>query len=215
MIRISPSIVSAPMNCLQATLSLLEVSGADMLHFDLEDGSFVPVMNLGTKIIAGLRPLTQLPFDVHLMMVNPEWLIPELAQMGVQRVSVHYEACEYPRRTLGLIHQHGMEAGLAFNPKTQIPQLDFCRPFLSFMVVLTTEPEATDCSYLPGVLDKVRVGKERPDLQGIEWVVDGGVSAENAAEIARAGADVLVVGRGVFQNGEVGENIRAIRTAAG
>ncbi|HHY87739.1 MAG TPA: ribulose-phosphate 3-epimerase [Chloroflexi bacterium] len=213
MVLLSPSLVSAPLTCLKETVSRLEEAGADMLHFDLEDGSFVPVMNLGTRLIEELRPLTRLPFDVHLMMVNPEWLIPELARMGVQRVSVHYEACEYPRRTLGLIAQHGMQPGLAFNPKTPLPEMGYLRPFLSFVLVLTTEPEAGHCAYLPEVLEKVRAGRAQAGLEGVQWQVDGGITAANAAEVIRAGADILVSGRGVF-HGDIRENIRAIKAAA-
>jgi ribulose-phosphate 3-epimerase len=213
MIRIAPSLVSAPFANLGEALALLEEGGADLLHFDLEDGCFVPVMNLGTRIIQELRPLTSLPFDVHLMVQNPEWLLPELAKMGVQRLSVHFEACPYPRRTLGLIAEHGMQAGLAFNPKTELPDLAFCRPFLSFILLLTTEPEAGDCSYLLSVLSKLRRGKQLAELRGVEWAVDGGVTPENAREVVQAGADILISGRGVFKDGEIGRNIARMKLA--
>ena len=214
MVRLSPSLASAPLACLVETVGLLEEAGADLLHFDLEDGNFVPVMNLGTRLIQEMRPLTRLPFEVHLMMVNPEWIIPQLARLGVQRISVHSEACPYPRRTLGLIASHGIQAGLAFNPKTDIPPLDYCRPFLSFILLLTTEPEAETCAYLPQVLDKLRASRLRPDLAGVEWSVDGGITANNAAEVVQAGANILVSGRSVFQDGSIGENLRSLRQAA-
>ncbi len=101
MIKIAPSLVSAPMTRLAETVKDLEKAGADILHFDLEDGNFVPVMSLGVNIIKALRPLTGLPFDVHLMINNPEWIIPNLSEIGVEMVSVHYEACPYPRRHMG------------------------------------------------------------------------------------------------------------------
>jgi ribulose-phosphate 3-epimerase len=214
MVLISPSLVSAPLTRLVETVALLEEAGADLLHFDLEDGSFVPLMNLGTRLIEEIRPLTDLPFDVHLMMVNPEWLIPLLASMGAQRVSVHFEACPYPRRTLGSITKCGMQAGLAFNPKTEVPPLGFCLPFLSFLLLLSTEPEVETSTYLPQVLDKLRAARRRPELHGVELVVDGGVTASNAGEIIQAGADILVSGRGIFQDGKFAENIRRLRQAA-
>jgi len=148
------------------------------------------------------------------MMEDPEWILPELSRHGVNRVSVHFEACPYPRRTLGLIAQYGMQAGLAFNPKTNLPGLDFCQPFLSFVVILTTEPEVEVCSFLPSVLDKVRAGKAQPGLAGVEWVVDGGITIENAGEAARAGADVLVSGRGIFAGGDVLNNIQRMKGGA-
>jgi ribulose-phosphate 3-epimerase len=214
MIRIAPSIVSAPFTNLQETIRALEAARADIIHFDIEDGRFVPVMNLGTRIIQELRPLTHLPFDVHLMIMDPEWIIPELARCGANSVSVHYEACPYPRRTLGLIARHGMKAGLAFNPKTALPALSHCRPFLSYVVILTTEPEDQHCTYLPSVLSKVREGKPQEVLAGVEWMVDGGITLENAGEAACAGADILVSGRGIFGAGALHESIQRLKAAA-
>lgn len=212
MIKISPSIISADLADLRATLRALENGGADMIHFDLEDGSFVPALGLGARIIQAARPLTGLPFDVHLMVQNPEWLIPELAGFGANRVAVHYEACPYPRRMLGLITGLGMQAGLAFNPATPVPPLQFCRPFLSFVVVLTTEPEGKGCpSFLPSVLAQVTQGRAQAGLEGVEWAVDGGVTPENARQVCQAGAQVLVAGRGVFQGGTIAENIAGLR----
>jgi ribulose-phosphate 3-epimerase len=215
MVQIAPSIVSAPLTNLQEIVAVLEDSQVDMIHFDLEDGCFVPVMNLGTRVIQDLRPLTKLPFDVHLMMLNPEWIIPDLAKHGVNRTSVHYEACPYPRRTLGIIAQYGMQAGLAFNPKTSLPPLQFCRPFLSFVVILTTEPETGEAKYLPSVLGKIAAGKSQPGLDELEWVVDGGITAENVNEVVEAGADIVVSGRGIFQGRSVQENVRRMKAVAG
>lgn len=212
-IRIAPSIASGPLTCLEKTIHDLETSGSSIIHFDIEDGSFVPVMNLGIKVIGELRPLTKLPFDIHLMMKDPEWLIPELAVMGADMVSVHFEACPYPRRTLRLIVEQGMQAGLAFNPSTSIPDLKFCLPYLSFIVVLTTEPEERGCPFLPSVLDKITDAKKRSELKNLTWVADGDISEKNAKVVADAGADVLVVGRGIFKEGEISKNILDIKTA--
>ena len=212
-IKIAPSIASGPLTCLEKTIHDLESAGSSIIHFDIEDGNFVPVMNLGIKVIGELRPLTKLPFDVHLMMVDPEWLIPELAAMGANSVSVHFEACPYPRRTLRLIAEHGLQAGLAFNPSTSIPDLEFCLPYLSYIVILTTEPEEKDCPFLPSVVDKIIKGKQNPILSQLIWVVDGAISSINAKEVVSAGADVLVVGRGVFKDGRIPENIFDIKRA--
>ena len=210
-IEIAPSIASGPLVNLQETILELERAGASMLHFDIEDGSFVPEMNIGIKVIGELRPLSNLPFDVHLMVNNPEWLIPELALMGADQVSVHYEACPYPRRILRLIVDAGMRAGLAFNPKTPIPDLEYCLPYLSFVVVLTTEPEHEDCPFLPDVLRKITDGKRQPELDGVSWVADGDISAENVSRAVAAGADRLVIGRGIFRDGRMSENMAEIQ----
>lgn len=213
-LRIAPSLASAPTPHLSRVIADLETAGADYIHFDVEDGSFTPVMTLGTKIIADLRPLTRLPFDVHLMMVNPEWILPDLAAYGANRISVHYEACPYPRRVLRQIVSLGAQAGLAFNPATPIPDLSYLAPYLSFIVVLTTEPEMSDCPFLPEVLEKVREGKQAAGQGRCEWVVDGGVDAENISQIRRAAADTVVVGRAVFKDGKIAENMAALRAAA-
>lgn len=210
-VRISPSLASAPMDRLGQVINDLEASSADYIHFDIEDGSFVPVMTLGTKLIQDLRKFTRLPFDVHLMMANPEWILPELIDSGANRVSVHYEACPYPRRVLRQIVSLGANAGIAFNPATPIPDLTYLMPYLSFVVVLTTEPEIPDCPYLPEVLDKVREGGQARGLEGIEWVVDGGIDAGNLSQIVDAGADTVVIGRGVFKNDKISENMTALR----
>ena len=209
--RILPSLASAPLLHLAQTVKELESAGVDGLHFDVEDGTFVPCMTLGTRLISELRLCTPLPFDVHLMMVNPEWLLPELASIGVDRISVHYEACAYPRRVLRQIASFGIAAGLAFNPVTPISDLRYLAPYLSYILILSTEPEVADTPYLPQVLEKLRSGKAEPALQNVEWVVDGGVRAENIEEIRHAGADTVVVGRGVFNDQPIGANVSALR----
>ena len=214
-IKISPSLASAPTERLGEAVRVLDEAGADYIHFDVEDGAFVPVMTLGTKIIGDLRPYSDLPFDVHLMVKNPEWLLPEIIADGADRVSVHLEACTYPRRVLRKIVELGATAGLAVNPKTPLPDLTFLQPYLSFLVILTTEPEGPDCPFLLPVLEKVRRGKEDPYLKDMEWVVDGGVNADNIAEVAQAGADTVVVGRGAFQDDDVKHNLRNLRKKAG
>lgn len=181
-----------------------------MLHFDVEDGVFVPVMTLGTKIVKDLRPLTDLPFDVHLMMVNPEWIVPQLVTDGADRITVHYEACPYPRRTLGWIVEHGAQAGLAFNPATPLPDLAYLKPYLSIINILTTEPETAGAPFLPSVLDKVRRGKQA--MPDVEWIVDGGVAVDNVQSVGEAGADTVVVGRFVFAGTDPSANVRALRS---
>ena len=211
MVKISPSIASASFLDLVNTVKKLEAGGADYLHFDIEDGSFVREMRLGVKIIQDLRAVTTLPFDVHLMMVDPEWIIPVLSKIGIEMLSVHYEATEYPRRVLGMIHNAGMQAGLAFNPKTPIGDLSIYFPYLQFVNVLTTEPEVKDCTYLPQMLEKVRRIKANKITQGLVCEVDGGFSPENIGDAAAAGAGIVVAGRGIFMDGKIEENIRKMK----
>jgi ribulose-phosphate 3-epimerase len=210
-VRISPSLAAAPLDRLGQVVIELETAGANYIHFDIEDGSFVPMMTLGTKMISDLRRITRLPFDVHLMMVNPEWILPEVVRFGANRVAVHYEACPYPRRVLRQIVSLGAIAGLAFNPATPVPDLAYLLPYLSFIVILTTEPEIPDCPFLPEVLEKVRDGKQAKGLESIEWVVDGGLNTENLAQVIAAGTDTVVIGRSVFKDGKIRENMTALR----
>jgi len=213
MVKIAPSIASGPLTNLAGTLKELEQAGASVIHFDVEDGSFVREMNLGIKVIKELRPLTNLPFDVHLMVNDPEWLIPVLADMGVSTLSVHYEACPYPRRTLQLISKHNMQAGLAFNPATPIPDLAYCLPYLSFVLVLSTEPEVDHPAHLPAMVDKLKAAKSGQDLDQVFWVIDGGIDARNAVRAVKAGADMLIIGRGIYIDGNIHHNIRDIQSA--
>lgn len=214
-LQIGSSLAAAPLARLGEAVKELERAGVDYLHFDVEDGSFTPVMTLGTKLIADLRPLTSLPFDVHLMMVDPEWIVPDLVAYGADRISVHYEACPYPRRVLRKIVSSGAQAGLALNPATPLPELTYLSPYLTFVVILTTEPEVPDCPFLPGVLEKVRAGKRSRGLENVTWVVDGGITPATISQAAAAEADSVVVGRAVFLDGKITENIAALRSAAG
>jgi len=212
-LKVSPSIVSAPITNLKNTVEALEEAKADYLHFDIEDGSFVPEINLGVKIIKELRVLTKLPFEVHLMMNNPEWLLPKLADYGANLVSVHYEACPYPRRTLRIIKELGLNAGLAFNPKSPLPDLDYFHPYLDYVLILSTEPESGHCTFLPNVLEKVTIGKQRC-CYDLEWFVDGGITSDNVSLVVQAGADVIVSGRGVFSQGNLEQNIRLLKSGS-
>jgi len=212
-IRIATSLAASSQLNLKQTVEDLEKAGADIIHFDIEDGNFLPVMTLGIRIIKDLRPLTKLPFDVHLMMNSPEWLIPELKEMGADMVSVHYEACPYPRRTLGIIHETGMQAGLAFNPATPLPSLQQYLPFLSFVLILTTEPEVRTATYLPSVLEKVIEGKKQSGLNNVKWEVDGGFVVDNILDAKRAGVDIIVSGRGVFADNKIEQNLKLLHDA--
>ncbi len=144
-------------------------------------------------------------------MVDPEWIIPVLSKIGIEMFSVHYEATEYPRRVLGIIHDAGMQAGLAFNPKTPIGDLSIYFPYLQFVNILTTEPEVNNCTYLPQVLEKVRQIKANKTTQELVCEVDGGFTPENIGDAVSAGADIVVAGRGIFMNGNIEENIRKMK----
>lgn len=209
--KIAASLVSAPLLDLRKTISELEDSGVDYLHFDLEDGVFVPEMNLGVKLIEEIRSITSLPFDVHLMMVNPEWIIPRLAGIGIDMLSFHYEATHYPRRVLRMVSDYGIKAGLAFNPKTVIPELNIYIPYIRFINILTTEPEINGGIFLPDVMGKIDQVKMMNKYENILVEVDGGMTIENSKLAVEKGVDVLVSGRGLFSEGNLRDNIFSMK----
>lgn len=209
MIKISPSLVSISILNIADTIKRLEKIKIDYLHFDIEDGYFVREMNLGIKIIKDIRKFTTLPLDVHLMMVDPEWIIPELAKIGVNMLSFHFEATHYPRRVLKMIDKFGIHPGLAFNPKTSIPDLKQYNPYLHFVNVLTTEPELGGGVFLPDVLKKITFIKE--NFNDLECEVDGGITLDNYQEVINVGTDIIVSGRGIFSNANFEENIDQFR----
>ncbi len=215
--QLAPSLASAPLSHLAEVVAELETAGVDALHFDIEDGHFVPLMTLGTRLIGELRPLTRLPFDTHLMVSNPEEIVPLVAEAGSDSISVHYEVCQYPRRTLRQIRALGRRAGMAFNPKTPLPPLDYLLPHLDFVVILTTEPEFPDCPFLPEILDKVRAAADfaRARHPSLGIVADGGIDARNVRQVVEAGATMIVAGRGVFSGGRIAENVQRMRAATG
>lgn len=213
--EIAPSIVSAPLLGLNDTLAGLRSAGVEKLHIDIEDGHFVPVMNLGTRFIEGLRGLGFF-LDVHLMVSNPEEIIPLVARLGADAISFHLEASAYPRRHLAAIRARGAQAGLALNPKTPLPDLDYLADRLDSLLILTTEPEDPDSPFVPAVLNKVAAARAwaAQAAPGLPIVADGGVAAANLAAVLAAGASGVVVGRALFAGPSPQATIDELRKAA-
>jgi ribulose-phosphate 3-epimerase len=209
-VRLSASLAAACLPELKEVVPLLSFLGIEMLHFDVEDGHFVPSLTLGTKIIADLRSRSQLPFDVHLSVSQPERFIPDILQMGANRVAVHWEACDYPMRTLGMIREGGALCGLAFNPKTPIPELRYLIPILDYVMVLSTEPDIQYAGFIPEMVKKISKNKPIYAGTGLEWVIDGGIQPGNASLAVEHGADILVVGRSIFKDGDIEKNVHAL-----
>ena len=210
--KIGPSLAAAPLGNLNSLVRELEEAEIDYLHFDLEDGVFTPVMTLGTRIIAELRPRTNLPFDVHLMMVNPEWILEELAACGADRITVHMEACPYPRRVLKQIKNLGLKSGIAFNPATLLTDLNLVHDLIDQIILLSTEPEFPNCPFIPAVLNKISELDKLSFRDKFECMIDGGVSLENLPEIYKCRVESVVVGRYTFQGGKISENISRMRS---
>ena len=200
MIKISPSVLACDFSRLAEETAAVEKAGADYLHLDVMDGVFVPNISFGFPVIASLRKQTNMVFDVHLMITNPERYVERFAQAGADIITIHTESCDCVAKTLDTIHRCGKRAAVCVNPKTPIedtyPYLEQC----DMVLVMTVEAGYGGQALIPETLDKVaalRAERERSGLS-FEIEVDGGINASNAGDAVAAGADVLVAGSSVF-----------------
>lgn len=216
-VKISPSIMCADLCHLEDEIRELERLEVDFLHFDLMDAHFTPNMPLGLELIRRLRGLTDLPFDVHLMVEDNELFIEWLADIGVQQVSVHAESARHLDRTLDVIRRGGMAAGVALNPATPLSVLDYVAAGMDFLMLMTVNPGFAGQKLVPSALGKIRDARVRLESRGIDLPieVDGNVSFSNVPRMVAAGADVLVVGTSsLFHSGRsLQENMHDLRSA--
>jgi ribulose-phosphate 3-epimerase len=213
-IKIAPSILSADFARLGEEIKAVQDAGADLIHVDVMDGHFVPNITIGPLIVEAARRSTDLPLDVHLMITNPELYIADFAKAGANTITVHVEAALHLNRLVQSIKEHqGVKAGVSLNPATPLSSLDYILPDLEMVLIMSVNPGFGGQSFIPSALDKIRQLRKRIDGMGlkIEIEVDGGVKSENAAQIADAGADILVAGSAVFGSKDYRAAIRGIR----
>ncbi len=202
MIQIAPSFLSADFAHLEREIQMLNESEADMLHFDVMDGSFVPNISFGFPVMASLQPVVRKPMDVHMMVVHPEQWIDRVASYGAEYMTVQQEACHNLHRCIQQIHEAGMKAGVAINPGTPNVMLDEVLCDLDLVLIMTVNPGFGGQSFIPSMLDKVRRLKARILEHNFHALieVDGGVNLETGKLLKNAGADILVAGNTVFRS---------------
>lgn len=198
---LAPSILAADFMQLGEEIRRIEAGGAEYVHYDVMDGSFVPAISFGMPILTQLRKATGLVLDVHLMIVKPERYIEEFADLGADIITVHYEACEDPAAVIRLIHAKGKKAGMAIKPATPVSEIVPFLPELDMVLVMTVEPGFGGQSVLPECLDKVSELRAIADAEypGVDIEVDGGIRADNITGIVSCGANVIVAGSAVFR----------------
>ena len=198
--RIAPSILSADFARLGEEVRAVIAAGADLIHFDVMDNHYVPNLTVGPLVCAALRPHASVPLDVHLMVKPVDALVPEFAKAGAGIISFHPEASEHVDRTIALIHEHGCKAGLVFNPATPLVHLDHTLEKLDLVLLMSVNPGFGGQQFIPSVLPKIAEARRRIEACGKDiWLeVDGGIKAQNIAQVARAGADTFVAGSAIF-----------------
>jgi ribulose-phosphate 3-epimerase len=213
-IKIAPSILSADFSRLGEEIRAVEAAGADIIHVDVMDGHFVPNITIGPLVVEACRKVTKLPLDVHLMIENPERYIADFAKAGADYITVHAEAAYHLHRLIQNIREHkGVRAAVSLNPATPLEELDYVLPDLDMVLIMSVNPGFGGQAFIPSQLDKIRALRKRIDERklSLEIEVDGGVKPGNAAEIAAAGADILVAGSAVFGAKDYAAAIRGIR----
>lgn len=216
MIKIAPSILAADFTKLGDEIAEAEKAGADMIHLDVMDGSFVPNITLGAPVVKSLRKTTKLPFDVHFMIENPDKHIDSFVDAGADIISVHIENTPNLHRTLQHIKQRNIKAAVVLNPVTPLNTLDMVLPFVDMVLLMTVNPGFGGQKYIEEMTEKIRGLRQMVEQRGfkLDIEVDGGVDANNVWRITEAGANVLVAGSSVFNSAGITENVHLLRQNA-
>ena len=216
MIKLAPSILSADFARLGEQVAEVTRAGADYIHVDVMDGHFVPNITIGAPVVAAIRPLTSLPLDVHLMIEHPERYISEFVHAGADIITVHVEASPHLHGTIELIKKLGAKAGVSLNPPTPLSAVEEFLHHVDLVLIMSVNPGFGGQPFIPETLPRIASMRKILDDRGLsaELEVDGGINADNAPDIVKAGANVLVAGNSVFRAEEgISEAIQRLREA--
>lgn len=215
MIEIAPSILSADFNRLGEQIAMVEGAGASLLHVDVMDGRFVPNITVGLPVVKAISRATRLPIDAHLMIVEPGRYAEQFVAAGAQMVSIHLEADPHVHRTLTAIRAAGAQAGVAINPATPLSALDEALKVADYVLLMSVNPGFGGQEFIPASLDKVRRLRKMIDERGFRAriEIDGGIDRDNVADVAGAGAEIIVSGSAIFGAPDPAVALRELREA--
>ena len=216
MIELAPSILSADFARLAEQVRAASEGGGTVIHVDVMDGHFVPNLTVGPPLVKSLRRATKLPLDCHLMIENPDQFIAEFVEAGADWISVHQEACRHLNRTLHLIQNHDVLAGVVINPATPVETLSEVLDIVDYVLVMSVNPGFGGQKFIPETVRKIRLLAELRAQRRLNYriEVDGGIGLDTVAEVVRAGAEILVAGNAVFGQGDPKTNAQKLLKAA-
>lgn len=212
-IKLAPSILSADFANLAQSIKLVEDAGVEWLHIDVMDGHFVPNITIGPLIVKAIRNKSNLFFDVHLMIENPDTYIPEFIKAGADLITVHAESCKHLHRTIQNIKSFGVKAGVAINPATSLNSIEDILPELDLVLLMSVNPGFGGQSFLELVIPKLEKLREMIEGKDIEIQVDGGININTAPRVITAGASCLVAGSAIFGSDDPAQAVMDLRKA--